>query len=79
MVSSASSIKTDPFAGINEAALDVYETEPLEADHPLTRCAHVVLTPHCADQTPEGNDLLNLGATENSIAFLSGQPQNIVS
>jgi phosphoglycerate dehydrogenase-like enzyme len=61
------------------AALDVYETEPLEADHPLTRCRHVVLTPHCADQTPEGNDLLNLGATENAITFLSGQPQNIVS
>lgn len=61
------------------AALDVYETEPLEADHPLTACEHVVLTPHCADQTPEGNDLLNLGATENAIAYLEGRPQNIVS
>ncbi len=61
------------------AALDVFETEPLEADHPLTQCEHVVLTPHCADQTPEGNDLLNLGATENAIAFAEGQPQNIVT
>ena len=61
------------------AALDVYENEPLETDHPLTRCEHVVLTPHCADQTPEGNDLLNLGATENAIAFLQGHPQNVVS
>ena len=61
------------------AALDVFETEPLEADHPLTRCQHVVLTPHCADQTPEGNDLLNLGATENAIAFLESRPQNIVT
>tara|TARA_Y100000588_G_scaffold39600_4_gene37894 strand:- start:4715 stop:5683 length:969 start_codon:yes stop_codon:yes gene_type:complete len=61
------------------AALDVFETEPLESDHPLTHCEHVVLTPHCADQTPEGNDLLNLGATENAIAFLEGQAQNVVS
>jgi len=61
------------------AALDVYETEPLETDHPLTRCEHIVLTPHCADQTPEGNDLLNLGATENAIAFLQGRPQNLVT
>ena len=61
------------------AALDVYENEPLETDHSLTRCEHVVLTPHCADQTPEGNDLLNLGATENAIAFLQGRPQNVVS
>ena len=61
------------------AALDVFETEPLESDHPLIHCEHVVLTPHCADQTPEGNDLLNLGATENAIAFLEGQAQNVVS
>lgn len=61
------------------AALDVFETEPLEADHPLTRCEHVVLTPHCADQTPEGNDLLNQGCVENTIAFLEGRPRNIVS
>ena len=61
------------------AALDVFETEPLETDHPLTRCDHVVLTPHCADQTPEGNDLLNQGCVENTIAFLEGAPRNIVS
>ena len=61
------------------AALDVYETEPLEPDHPLTSLDHVVLTPHCADQTPEGNDLLNQGCVENVIAFLSGRPQNVVT
>ena len=61
------------------AALDVFETEPLEADHPLTDLDHVVLTPHCADQTPEGNDLLNQGCVENVIAFFEGQPQNIVT
>lgn len=60
------------------AALDVYETEPLPADHPLLDMEHVVLTPHCADMTPEGVDLLNEGAVNNVIAFLEGRPQNVV-
>jgi len=61
------------------AALDVYEQEPLPADHPILSCEHVVLTPHNADQTPEGMDMLNAGVVDNVIAFLEGKPQNIVS
>jgi D-3-phosphoglycerate dehydrogenase len=60
------------------AALDVYDQEPLPADHPLLACDHVVLTPHLADQTPEGADWLNIGAVENIIAFLEGKPRNLV-
>jgi D-3-phosphoglycerate dehydrogenase len=60
------------------AGIDVYEEEPTPADHPLFGCEQVVLTPHCADMTPEGVDLLNGGAVENVIAFLEGQPQNVV-
>jgi D-3-phosphoglycerate dehydrogenase len=61
------------------AALDVYEQEPLPADHPILSCEHVVLTPHNADQTPEAMDMLNAGVVDNVIAFLEGKPQNIVS
>ncbi len=61
------------------AALDVYDTEPLPPDHPLLACEQVVLTPHNADQTPEGFDLLNAGCIENVIAFLEGKPQNVVT
>ena len=61
------------------AALDVFDTEPLQADHALLNCQQVVLTPHCADQTPEGIDLLNQGCVDNVIAFLDGEPQNVVS
>jgi D-3-phosphoglycerate dehydrogenase len=60
------------------AGLDVYEVEPLPADDPLLACEQVVLTPHNADQTPEGMEILNAGAVDNVIAFLAGNPQNIV-
>lgn len=60
------------------AALDVFEEEPLPADHPLFGIEQVVLTPHCADMTPEGVELLNEGAVNNVIAFLEGRPQNVV-
>ena len=42
-------------------------------------CQQVVLTPHCADTTPEGVDLLNGGAVDNILAFLRGEPRNVVS
>jgi phosphoglycerate dehydrogenase-like enzyme len=60
------------------AGIDVYETEPLPAGHPLLACEQVVLTPHNADQTPEGTDLLNDGVVENVTAFLEGRPRNRV-
>ena len=41
------------------AGLDVFPQEPLPVDHPILDCEQVVLTPHAADQTPEGVDLLN--------------------
>jgi D-3-phosphoglycerate dehydrogenase len=43
------------------------------------RCPNVVLTPHNADQTPEGFDFLNGGAVDNVIAFLEGRSQNVVT
>lgn len=61
------------------AGLDVYDIEPLPVDDPILSCEQVVLTPHMADQTPEGIDLLNQGAVDNVIAFLQGRPQNVVN
>ncbi len=60
------------------AAVDVYDQEPPPKDHPLLACEQVILTPHCADMTPEGVDLLNEGAVDNIIAYLEGNPQNVV-
>lgn len=61
------------------AAIDVFDTEPLPADHPLLSCEQIVLTPHHADHTPEGIEFLNEGAVENILAYLNGMPQNVVS
>jgi D-3-phosphoglycerate dehydrogenase len=60
------------------AGLDVFDTEPLPPDHPILTCEQVVLSPHNADQTPEGMDILNAGVVDNVIAFLEGRPQNRV-
>ena len=60
------------------AAIDVYDQEPLPPNHPLLACEQVILTPHCADMTPEGVELLNEGAVDNIITFLEGTPQNVV-
>jgi D-3-phosphoglycerate dehydrogenase len=61
------------------AALDVFDSEPLPPGHPLLACDQVVLTPHNADQTPEGMDLLNAGVVDNVIAFLEDRPRNVVA
>jgi D-3-phosphoglycerate dehydrogenase len=60
------------------AGIDVFDDEPIPAGHPLLACQQVVLTPHNADQTPEGWDLLNGGVVDNVIAFLEGRPRNRV-
>ena len=61
------------------AAVDVFEQEPPPPDHPLFTCEQVILTPHCADMTPEGVELLNVGVVENVIAHLEGRPQNVAN
>jgi len=60
------------------AGIDVYDIEPIPADHPLLSCEQVVLTPHVADQNPEGFEILNRGAVENVLAFLDGCARNQV-
>jgi D-3-phosphoglycerate dehydrogenase / 2-oxoglutarate reductase len=43
---------------LRHAALDVFATEPLPADHPLTRMENVTLSAHSAFRTPEASENL---------------------
>jgi len=61
------------------AGLDVFETEPLPAGHPLTTLPNVLLTPHCAGMTPDSNLIGLAMAVENIELFLKGTPRHVVA
>jgi D-3-phosphoglycerate dehydrogenase len=60
------------------AGLDVFETEPLPAGHPLTTLPNVLLTPHCGGMTPDSNLIGLAMAVENIENFLKGTPTHVV-
>lgn len=61
------------------AGLDVFETEPLPAGHPLTQLDNVVLTPHAAGITPEAVEAGLQMAIQNVWDYFSGKPTNVVA
>lgn len=61
------------------AGLDVFETEPLTAGHPLTALPNVLLTPHAAGMTPEVIQTGLAMAVENIENFLMGKPTHVVT
>jgi phosphoglycerate dehydrogenase-like enzyme len=61
------------------AGLDVYEQEPLPADHKLWGMANVLLTPHMAGYGPHLNERRFQIILDNCRAFAEGRPlRNIV-
>lgn len=54
------------------AGLDVFETEPLAADHPLCRVDNVVLSPHVSALTDGGLRRMSLEAAQNVIDCFDG-------
>lgn len=59
------------FAG---AALDVFEIEPLPADHPLRREPRALLSPHMGYVTADSFRLFYREVLEDIVAFASGTP-----
>ena len=61
------------------AALDVFEQEPLPAEHPLWTMPNVLLTPHMAGHGPYLDDRRYEIIVDNCRAFLDGKPlRNVV-
>lgn len=64
---------------IKGAALDVTSVEPLPSDSPLYRLDNVLLSPHCADHTPDWLDDAMIFFKEQLARFRKGEPlQNVV-
>ncbi|MCA2226232.1 D-2-hydroxyacid dehydrogenase [Nonomuraea aurantiaca] len=55
------------------AALDVFETEPLPADHPLWRRPDVIITPHVAGVGPHASERCFAVLLENARRFVAGR------
>jgi len=67
----AAALQAGELAG---AGLDVFETEPLPADHPLWRLESVIITPHVAGASPRIAER-HLGVLlENAGRFARGEP-----
>jgi phosphoglycerate dehydrogenase-like enzyme len=62
------------------AALDVYEIEPLPAEHPLWRQPNVILTPHIAVQDAQNVEERRFAVLlDNARRFAAGEPvKNVV-
>jgi len=66
-------------AGKIHAALDVYEREPLPADHPLRKMDNVTLSPHLG-YVHEDNYRIFYGDTvENIAAWMAGKPLRVIN
>jgi len=63
---------------IGGAALDVYDREPLPANHPLRALPNVVLTPHLGYVTREQYRVFYGDAVEDIRAYLAGAPLRVL-
>lgn len=65
---------------IGGAALDVFDVQPLAADHPLRALPNVLLTPHTAGLSQEAVVRMSTGAAEDTIRILAGErPRNFAN
>ena len=63
----ADALKEKKIAGV---AIDVYQSEPPQKDHPLFGLDHVVLTPHLGASTDEAQTAVSVDACKAILAYL---------
>lgn len=61
------------------AAVDVVSSEPIRPDNPLLTAPRCLITPHIAWDTHEARQRLMRATAANIVAFLEGQPANVVN
>jgi D-3-phosphoglycerate dehydrogenase len=61
------------------AALDVYDREPLPADHPLRALGNVTLAPHLGYVNDETYRIFHADSIENVEAWLAGKPIRVMN
>lgn len=66
----AAALREDRIAG---AALDVFEEEPLPADHVFLRTPNTLLTPHISSATKESLDRMAVDAAQGVLDVLQGR------
>jgi phosphoglycerate dehydrogenase-like enzyme len=69
-------LAADTIAG---AGIDVFDTEPLAADHPLRSAPNTVLTPHLGYVTEDTYEVFFGDAVEDVLAYLDGAPVRLVA
>lgn len=74
LIDEAALVRTLTENRIAGAALDVYDTEPLPAAHPLRTLQNVVATPHIGYVTRENYQIFYNDAVEDIQAWLKGSP-----
>ena len=71
-----SALQNNVIAG---AGLDVYDQEPVPANHPLLKLDNTLLTPHLGYVTVEGMRAFYQGTVEDIAGYLSGNPIRMIN
>jgi phosphoglycerate dehydrogenase-like enzyme len=79
IVDEAAMIEALKSGRIAHAGLDVYDREPLPADHPLRKMDNVTLSPHLGYVNDENLRMFYGDALENIEAWLAGKPIRVIN
>ena len=79
VVDQAALVETLEGGGIAGAGLDVFDLEPLPADHPFRRLPNVLATPHLGYVTTGNYNRYFGEAVEDIDAFLTGEPIRVLT